>query len=151
MKKIHLSKGKVALVDDKDYEYLNRWKWYYGSHGYACRTVYIKGSGRKHTKNNHVLMHRVVNGTPEHSITDHINRNKLDNRRSNLRTVDKSMNGINRALQPNNTSGHKGVHWFKRLKLWQAYIDRGGKRTSLGYHRNLSAAVDARKRAEDKA
>lgn len=148
MKKIKLTKGKYALVDAEDFEWLNQWKWYYHSNGYAVRLIYIKGSGRKHQKSECVLMHRVINKTPSGFITDHINRDKLDNRRSNLRTADKSLNSINRPLQPNNKSGYKGIHWFKRINQWQVYINKGGKRRSLGYFKSLDDAVKARQEAE---
>lgn len=148
MKKIYLNKDKITFVDDEDFEYLSQWKWQYGTHGYASRTIYVKGSGRKNQKNEHILMHRVINKTPDGMITDHINQDKLDNRRSNLRTANKSLNSINRPLQPNNKSGYKGIHWFKRLGLWQVYLDRDGKRKSLGYFADLSTAVKARQRAE---
>lgn len=148
MRRIRLSKGKSVLVDDGDFEWLSQWSWHYGTHGYACRATYVRGSGRKNQKNTYVLMHRLINKTPDGFFTDHINRNRLDNRRSNLRTADKSLNSINRAIQPNNTSGHKGVHWFKRLGLWQVYINKNRKRVSLGYFKNLRDAVKARKLAE---
>lgn len=137
-----------ALVDDEDYEYLSQWQWHYGVNGYAMRTTYIRGSGRKNQKNEYVLMHRLINKTPPKQLTDHINRNKLDNRKTNLRSANKSLNSINRPLQPNNKSGHKGVHWFKRVKLWQVYLDRDGKRINVGYFADLDEAVMARQRAE---
>lgn len=148
MQRIKLSKNKYATVDDEDFEYLNQWKWHYGTNGYAMRVTYIRGSGRKNQKNEYVLMHRLVNKTPPNRLTDHINQNKLDNRKANLRNANKSLNSINRPLQPNNKSGYKGVHWFKRLHLWQVYIDRNSKRKSLGYYTSLDDAIKARQNAE---
>lgn len=148
MKKIPLSKNRFAIVDDDDFEYLSRWSWQLGSHGYAARTTYVKGSGRKNQKNEHILMHRVVNKTPEGMLTDHINRDKLDNRKANLRTANKSLNSINRPVQPNNKSGHKGVHWFKRLGVWQVYINIDSKRINLGYFSTIEEAIKARQNAE---
>jgi len=71
MKRIKLTQEKVALVDDADFEFLNQWKWFYHQTGYA--------------KSCHRYMHRLINKTPKGFHTDHINRNKLDNRKSNLR------------------------------------------------------------------
>lgn len=150
MKKIELSKGKFALVDDADFEWLNQWKWHYGTNEYAVNMAYVRGSGRKNQKTKCTLMHRLINETPEGFITDHINRNKLDNRRSNLRTGNKSLNSINRPLQSNNTSGHKGVTWFKRLGLWQVYINKDSKRKNLGYFSTIEDAVKARQKAESR-
>lgn len=148
MKKIKLTKGQFALVDDEDFEWLSQWKWCYGSHGYACRTVYVKGSGRKNQKNQHILMHRLINKTPSGKLTDHENQNKLDNQKTNLRSANKSLNSINRPLQPNNKSGYKGIHWFKRLNMWQVYINKDSKRISLGYFRELDDAIRVRQAAE---
>jgi hypothetical protein len=75
MKKIPLTQGKFAIVDDEDFEYLNRWKWYFAPVGYATR-----GDGHGRGNRTVVYMHRVVNKTTGGLVTDHINRNKLDNR-----------------------------------------------------------------------
>src|SRR3990167_1658988 len=111
MKIIKLNKGKFAFVDDENLEWLNQWKWFYSKNGYAVRNVYVKGSGRKNQKTATILMHRVINNTPDGFITDHINRNRLDNRRENLRTVNESFNVINSPVRSDNSSGTKGVCW----------------------------------------
>lgn len=116
MQKIHLSpykEGIYALVDDDDFEYISKWKWKY-SLGYAVRSVYDS----KNKKFKCLYMHRVVNKTPDGMITDHINWNKLDNRKSNLRTTDKSVNSVNRALRSDNTSGAVGVYKY-HPKTWK--------------------------------
>lgn len=85
-------------------------------------------------------------------VTDHINRNKLDNRRENLRLADKSLNTINREKRPDNTSGYTGVYkyhpkqwqqngWAMR---WSARVERNGKVTYLGYFETPEEAWDAR-------
>lgn len=150
MKRIKLSKGQYATVDDQDFDWLNQWSWHYSSNGYAMRVTYIKGSGRQNQKNEYVLMHRAINKTPAGKLTDHINRDKLDNRRSNLRNADKSLNSINRPLQSNNKSGYKGIHWFKRISMWQVYINKKGKRVNLGYYQELSDAIKVRQEAENR-
>lgn len=139
MAKIKLTKGKFAIVDDADFEYLSQWKWYVTSHGYARNS----SSPAKY-------MHTIVNETPEGKITDHINRNTLDNRRCNLRTADKRVNSINRGVQKNNTSGHRGVSWMPRLKKWEVYIWDFQKKIGLGYFSNIKEAVSVRKHAEKK-
>lgn len=73
----------TTIVDADDYDWLvNYGRWYLGDTGYA---ICQKGSKK-------VRMHRLVNDTPAERITDHINGNRLDNRRENLRTVDHSEN-----------------------------------------------------------
>lgn len=143
MKKIPLTKGKFALVDDEDFDHLNQWKWYYSAIGYAVRDVHVP-KGKKVC----VYMHRQINMTPEHLRTDHINRNKLDNRKENLRAVDGSQNGINRGLNTNNTSGHKGVVWHKDSQNWGARIKLHYKTIYLGRYKELKDAIRARKKAE---
>lgn len=136
MDKIKLTQGKFAIVDSEDFEYLNQWKWHY-AHGYA-RTSELRKS----------YMHRLVNKTPKGFLTDHINRNKLDNRKCNLRTGNKGLNSINRGLQSNNTSGYKGVSWAKNVKKWETYIWINGVKKLLGYFELKSEAVMVRRKAE---
>ena len=93
-------------------------------------------------------MHRLIAGTPSGLDTDHINRDKLDNRGANLRAVDRHTNQLNRPLQRNNTSGHVGVTWYKKRNNWIVQIKRYNKRHFVGYFNNLQDAIIARKKAE---
>lgn len=93
MKKIILHSGEEVLVDDSDFDFLNKWKWQKNSSGYISR-------GAKINKKRYcVLMHRFIlginnlTGTPS---IDHKNRNKLDNRRENLRFASPAQNLSNR-------------------------------------------------------
>jgi hypothetical protein len=78
---------------------------------------------------------------------DHINGNGLDNRRSNLRLCTNAENQHNARLRRDNTSGHKGVNWNSRDAAWQAQVMVNGRRTSVGYFKNLDDAVAAIKAA----
>src|ERR1035437_132783 len=73
-------KGKFAIVDNEDYEFLNQFNWYMTDNGYAVYRHLANGTKRT------VRMHRLINKTPKGLVTDHINQDKLDNRKSNLRT-----------------------------------------------------------------
>lgn len=143
-KQIQLTKGKFALVDDEDYERLSQWKWQYSTGGYAVRSV---GSRSKHE----IRMHReIMTG----DRIDHINRNKLDNRRSNLRVASKSQNKANSKKHNNCRSIFKGVSQ-KSLKYrrkdgslcqtpirFASRITVNGKTTRLGYYKSeLEAAL----------
>lgn len=140
MKKIKLTQGQYALVDDEDFEYLNQWKWYLHSVGYAVRNI---PSGQ-------VYMHRLINNTPKGLLTDHINRNKLDNQRTNLRTVNKSINAVNTGLRSTNKSGCKGVSWSKLHNKWEAYIWKNSKKYHLGLFETILEADRARRIAEQR-
>jgi hypothetical protein len=135
MKEIKLTKGKFALVDDEDYEYLSQWKWYC-SHGYAVRDGWIEG------KRKHICMHRLIANTPEDMETDHINRNRLDNRHCNLRNCTSHQNSMNRKIYCNNKSGYKGVYWSKAMHEWVAQICFNRKNIYLGSFDDIDEAID---------
>lgn len=138
MKQIKLTKGKSAIVDDEDFEYLNQWKWHYLETGYAAR----HGDNKKY-----VLMHREIMKPESGMIVDHIDHNTLDNRRDNLRLCTRSQNLENSKIRCDNTSGHKGVSWNKRLRKWHAYIFKD-RRIHLGFFDSIDKAIDAYQRAE---
>lgn len=136
MKKIKLTQGQYAIVDEEDFKWLSQHKWCITSEGYAhC----YKGG----------YMHRMINKTPEGLITDHIDGNRLNNSRANLRTVDKSVNAINSGLRTNNKSGYKGVSLSKLHKKWEAYIWKNNKKFHLGLFNEMNEAIEARKQAEE--
>lgn len=132
MKKIPLTQGFETIVDDEDFDFLMQWSWCYHK-GYAVNTK----TGR------HLYMHRMVNKTPQGFQTDHVNLDRLDNRRSNLRTVTRAENNINRVVKANSTSKYKGVSWQKRHKNWIAQIKPiGSPRIYLGTFKDeLDAAT----------
>lgn len=79
---------------------------------------------------------------------DHINGVPGDDRICNLRTASRSQNLMNSKKQENNTSGFKGVSWHEPMKKWVAYINKGGKRTIIGYSTDISKAANMRKSVE---
>lgn len=85
--------GKVALVDgDYDGEYFGQYRWYVNKHGYVVRSPFAsEGRGTAY-----IYLHREVQSCPSGKVVDHINRNKLDNRSSNLRVATHSENSLNR-------------------------------------------------------
>jgi hypothetical protein len=135
MKEIKLSQGKVALVDDADFEWLNQWKWFYhrairNVSGYAIRNI-GKAPNRSVER-----MHTLIMGKRKGHTIDHINRNGLDNRRENLRWANSFENIYNRGPQKNCSSGFKGVSKTKDrygvAKYWIARITVGKNRIYLG-------------------
>ena len=137
MKKIPLhganGAGKHVLVDASDFESLNKYKWSLLSTGYACRNE---------SKRGFLLMHREIAGTPKGKATDHINLNKLDNRRSNLRVCTFSDNQHNRGLQKNNTSGYKGVSWNPKRKKWGVKIMNKRQVIRGGHYESIIEAAE---------
>jgi hypothetical protein len=146
MKTIPLTRGLVAIVDDEDYERLCEFKWHANSEGYAVRAV--RNEERKQIR---IRMHRLVLGIPidDPREVDHINGNRSDNRKGNLRICQRFENQANRKAQRNNSSGFKGVYWVKRSKKWTAQITSNGKSHSLGYFYTAEAAHWAYKKAAD--
>jgi len=137
MKEINLTQGKVAIVDDADFEEMSRHKWCF-SKGYAIRGVIQEG--KKWTT---LPMHVAIMGKIEGLEIDHVSGNRLDNRRENLRRVTRSQNNQNQAPCRPGTSQYKGVYWFKRVKLWRAQIKIDKKGISLGYYNSETEAATA--------
>lgn len=135
MKTIPLSQGKLAIVDDEDFEKLNTITWYawYNKNNkkfYALHSIYEKGKSPSVAR-----MHRVILDIEDKNVhVDHINGDTLDNRRSNLRIATRRQNARNRtSIQNRNKSGFRGVCFHKNTRKWVAQISLNGKRKNLGY------------------
>ncbi len=141
MKKIALTQGKFAKVDDSDYDFLNKWKW---TAVKDTKTFYATRHGKFSVEGNRnlVYMHRVILKTPKKLKTDHIDGDGLNNQRKNLRVCTDSQNAQNKSKPKNNTSGIKGVSWYSKGNKWRATINIQGKYVHLGY---FTDKVDAYK------
>ena len=126
MKQIDISTSKhpntFILVDDEDFVEVSVHKWFV-SRGYAVRN---KGYGVQSR------MHREIMNAPKELQVDHINHNRLDNRKQNLRLCTNAENAHNSRTRKDNTSGFKGVCWHKQERKWYAYIRVDGRGKSLG-------------------
>lgn len=143
MKKIKLTQGKYALVDNEDYEFLSKYKWCFSPSG----TGYAERRDKKSLTGKIIRMHRFILDAPKDKIVDHKNMNGLDNRRNNLRLCTKSENMRNRNKTRINKSGFKGVY-LDFNGQWKAQIKIKGKNVSLG---RFDKKVDAAKAYNDKA
>ena len=141
MKTINLTQGKVALVDDEDFEELNKYKWFAFKNG---NTFYALRSAKTINKKRKVIyMHRVLANTPDGMNTDHKDRDGLNNQKSNLRACTYAENCRNKLKAPNNTSGYKGVHFHKASQKWTAYLRVDKKAISFGYFDSKEMAHQA--------
>lgn len=139
MKRIPLTQGQFAIVDDEDFDWLMQWKWHalWGNctqQFMAARSYWIEDKSYKS------LMHREILGAAKGQCVDHWNRNELDNRRRNLRICSHSQNCCNIKQRSDNTSGFRGVHWYRNRSLWCAIINVNRKGHCLGY---FSSKLDA--------
>ena len=133
MKTIPLTKGYEAMVDDSDYEMLNKFKWcaIIGRSGAYARRLLPKVDGKHGIQR----MHRVIMGLPDTGFphVDHINGNTVDNRKCNLRIVTNRQNHMNRHPKKHKTSKYPGVYWADRDQRWVAQAQINGKHISIGY------------------
>lgn len=110
-------RGLFALVDVEDYEHVARWSWSLGAQGYPC------------ARRGPVTLHRFIMGQP---WIDHIDRDKLNNQRSNLRVATNAQNAQNRPATVG-TSRYRGVCWDQQLQKWRAR----GKLDRVSHHIGL--------------
>lgn len=142
-KQIPLTQGKVAIVDDADYEWLNQWKWFYGKSSSAQGTGYARRWDSSSEKRVLVNMHRVILNAPENFTVDHCDHNGLNNQRSNLRLATTGENNRNTRSHIDSTSKYKGVHYCNTRHQWVATIGHNRKRKIIGYFETEIAAASA--------
>lgn len=130
MKKIKLTQGKYAVVDKGDFELLSKYKWHFHTTGYARTSTPKK-----------TYMHRLIMGAKKNQQCDHINGNRLDNRRSNLRLCSERQNHFNLKKRFNNKSGYKGVSFDNSRKKWLAQIAIDGVNKYIGRFDSKMEAV----------
>lgn len=125
----------VAIIDYDDLSKLSSYKWTLSKQGYAKSRI-----GEQC-----ILMHRIIMDCPLKMVVDHVNHNKLDNRKNNLRVCTVQQNLFNSKLMSKSKSGVKGVSYNKILKRWQAYITLNYKKVHIGWYSNKEEAEKARR------
>jgi hypothetical protein len=152
MQKIPLTQGKVALVDDADFEWAMQWKWFAqkgrGKDGYPW---YAVRNGKPQPQRVH--MHREIAiraGLPFSRYYDHEDGEGLNNQRENIRPCTQSQNLANSRKRTLATSRFKGVFWHRQHRKWYTQIKVAGKILFLGLFRNEEAAAAAYQTAAQK-
>lgn len=131
-----------VLVDDADLPKVLQFKWHIDGKGYVISDTRHTIKGRRY--GSMTLLHRCLLGLEKGDpIVDHINQDKLDNRRSNLRLADKSTNALNRGAQANSKTGYKGISWDKQKGKWRVAANLQGKQYHLGFYSNIEDAIQA--------
>jgi len=135
----YTTKNEEFYFDLEDYKLLNSYSWHTTDNGYLTNNY-------EHT---HLYLHRLImKVNKKDEIVDHINGNKLDNRKCNLRVCTQSNNQMNCEKQKNNTSSVTGVSFHYAKCKWRAYITINKKQIQLGHYNDFNDAVSARKSAE---
>lgn len=134
----HFKNGETLLFDYTDYKLISGYRWWID-----------KGSGYFITNINGRLsyLHRMLMPDRENYVCDHINRDKHDNRRSNLRYATPQQNSRNRSIARNNTSGFIGVCWHIRQKKYVAAVKVDGRTINLGQFESAEEAARVRDEA----
>ena len=121
VKQIPLGEGFYAYVDAADYEWLSRWTWHL-QNGYAVRWE----------KRKVIFMHREILKPPKGKMGDHMNANRLDNTRANLRICSRPENARNKSKPHGTSSRFRGVSYRKDCGRWYARIRFEGSLIHLG-------------------
>ena len=142
MKEIQLTQGKIAIVDDDDFENYGHFSWYaYNGHRnfYARRNLRLDENTRTS-----IVLHREIMKPGPGFWVDHINHNTLDNRRSNLRICTPQQSAMNHdPLKFKTTSGFPGVTWDKDRKKWSAQICINRNKKHIGQYLDKNEAHKA--------
>lgn len=134
--------NKKFLFDKEDFDLIRSHCWRENvTSGYIVTSL--------NNQTNYPL-HRLIMKLENTQLIDHINRDRVDNRKCNLRICTVQQNNFNKNNKNNFSSGHKGVGWNKLLNKWEVYIQKNYKRYRLGYFSDLNEAIKIREQAEDK-
>lgn len=126
------------LFDLEDLPIIQNHIWYRDKDGYLVSCYHFDGQQR------FVRFHRIVMHTLPGQFVDHINKNRADNRKQNLRCCNRAENARNRGVYASNTSGVTGVFYDKERDKWVASITYNNKRLLLGRFTLKKDAVEAR-------
>lgn len=134
---VYTNKNEEILIDKDDIENVTQYTWYIQKNGYVARKT------KKNRMNKTIYLHRSIYGITCSKEVDHINRNKLDNRKENLRVCNHIDNQHNMKPATGLTSKYKGVCWDKRRKAWRMRLKCNDKEAICEYYKNEISAANA--------
>lgn len=138
---IYTFKGTHFDVDLEDLDRVLKICWSNDGHGYFYG--YYSGTRKS------VWAHRYIMGVTDSSIcVDHIDRDKTNCRKSNLRLCTSAQNNMNMPMLKTNTSGHPGISWDRFNNAWRVYIHQNNKYIALGRYKTYEEALARRQAAE---
>ena len=138
-KKKNYGERLFALVDDEDYEMLNKIPW----HAIKSKSGKLVYASHLTKNNQRVYMHEMIIGLKPGLIVDHKDGDGLNNQSGNLRLCNQQQNQMNQRVNTKTSSIYKGVSWSKHDKVWVSYIYHNYKRRHLGsFVSELSAAKE---------
>lgn len=119
-----LPSGKRFQIDPGDYPQVAKYRWVTNAAGYFVASL---GS-----RSNHIFLHRLIMNPPDGTFVDHVDGDKANCRRRNMRLCSRTENNRNVGLQQNNQCGYKGVYWASDRRKWRAEITVGRKHIHIG-------------------
>lgn len=129
----HGSLPPECKIDEGDHHFLVGRSWHITNTGYVAARI----------SNKIVLLHRLLTGAPPDTVVDHINGDRLDNRRANLRVVSQGMNSQNQRLSGASSSGYRGVSWDRQRNKWIAQATLHGRHIFIGRFDTIEQAAEA--------
>ena len=132
--------GDSFFIDREDFVKVSAYTWHKGKRGYP-----IAHTSRKDVDGHKTItLHRYLLGFPQNCDIDHIDGNKMNNRRSNLLICSHQQNSFNQKMRNTNTSGYYGVSQMKSCGRYEAYIHVDGKKKYLGLYKTAEEAAQVR-------
>ena len=136
LKKYYFREIDYALISKSDLDVVKQIYWRKTEYGYA--------RGKNPITRKDIFLHKYITQTSKETVIDHINRNKLDCRRENMRIADSQINSLNRNAPRNSTTGYKGVTFDYRTGKFRAYVKIDRKQINLGLFDTAELAYQER-------
>lgn len=132
-------KDKSFAISPEDYDLIKDYYWFVDAHNYVSA---------RDSSGAFIKMHRLIMDAKDGDLVDHIDRNRTNNVRDNLRITDAKGNAINHSIRKSNLSDITGVTWYEKNQKWRAFVILNGKNKYVYYGDNKEDAIRARLNAE---